>query len=141
MKFVLIIIFLFIINAALFSWGKKEKADASQQSPPTFPTAAGIDEPVRFVNENSPRDEKNSSAVKIVGRVQIFGSEPRTFAGIVDENGIEYAVYPESQEAALRELQRYLIEFTVIPLDEPRGYAAAFLGGGTVTLLEWKIIR
>ena len=80
------------------------------------------------------------SSVMIRGRVQIYGNEPHTFAGIVDENGTEYAVYPRSSEDELRPLQGYLIEFTVIMLDETQGYGGMFLGGGTVTPVSWEIL-
>jgi len=78
---------------------------------------------------------------KITGRVKIYGNEPHTFAGIVDEKGTEFAVYPPEQEEKLRQLQGYLIEFTVIFLDEPKGEGALYLKGGTVNPLEWSIIR
>ena len=81
------------------------------------------------------------NTVKITGTVEIYGSEPYTFAGIVDENHVEYAVYPPSQEAELRKLQGRLIAFTVLMLNEPKGYGSLFLKGGTVTPLSWEIIR
>ena len=81
------------------------------------------------------------NAVKITGRVQVYGNEPRTFVGIVDVNGIEYAVYPRSKERELRQLQGRLIEFTVVFLDKPKAHGSLFLKGGTVTPIEWKIIR
>jgi hypothetical protein len=79
---------------------------------------------------------------KITGRVQVYGNEPFTFVGIVDEAGIEYAVYPYSKEAELVWLQGHLIEFTVIFLDDPpRTEASLTLRGGTVTPVSWVIIR
>jgi len=77
----------------------------------------------------------------LTGRIQIYGNEPHTFVGIIDENGAEYAVYPPEQEEKLRKLQGHLIEFTVIFLDKPQGYGSLFLQGGTITPLEWRIIR
>ena len=108
------IIFLFFLFAALniFSLGKKE-ADNSSQNPP--PGA--------------------NNTVNIVGQIRIFGSEPHTFVGIVDQNGVEYAVYSPHREAELRRLQGNLIEFTVVMLDEPRSFGGIFLRGGTVTPL------
>jgi hypothetical protein len=79
--------------------------------------------------------------VKITGTVQIYGNEPHTFAGITGENGEEYAIYPPSREDELRALQGRLIDFTVIILDEPKGFGSLFLRGGTVTPVEWHIIR
>jgi len=89
---------------------------------------------------SSPASEVENT-VKITGMVQIYGNEPHTFVGIVDENGTEYAVYPPSQEAELRKLQGHLIEFTVIMLDEPKGEGGLYLKGGTVTPISWEIIR
>ena len=81
------------------------------------------------------------NTVKITGTVHIYGNEPHTFVGIVDERGNEYAVYPVSKEAELRKLQGHLIVFTVIMLDEPKGEGGLYLKGGTVTPLSWEIIR
>ena len=78
---------------------------------------------------------------KITGRVQVYGSEPRTYVGIVDTHGVEYAVYPPSRGDELRRLQGRLIEFTVVFLDEPQGFGSLFLKGGTVTPIKWEIIR
>jgi len=82
-----------------------------------------------------------NNMIKITGRVKIFGNEPHTFVGIVDEKGTEFAVYPREQEEKLRKLQGHLIEFTVIILDEPKGEGSLYLKGGTVQPLEWGIIR
>ena len=79
---------------------------------------------------------------KITGRVQIYGNEPHTFVGIIDQqDGTEYAVYPPSKEEELRGLQGHLIEFTVIKQDEPMGLGGLQLKGGTVTVVEWRIVR
>ena len=89
------------------------------------------------------KDEMNhaGNTVKITGMIQIYGNEPHTFVGIVDENGTEYAVYPASCEEKLRALQGHLIEFTVVFFDEPQGFGGLFLKGGTVEPLDWKIIK
>jgi len=81
------------------------------------------------------------TTARITGRVQIYGNEPHTFVGIVDENGAEYAVYPSSTEDELRSLQGHLIAFTVVFLDGPKGEGGLYLKGGTVTPLSWEIIR
>ena len=89
---------------------------------------------------NNPGTEQEGT-MKIRGQVRIYGNEPQTFAGIVDENGTAYSIYPPEREKELRQLQGHLIEFTVILLDEPRGYGSLFLRGGTVTPLSWVIIQ
>ena len=86
-------------------------------------------------------DSPVENTTKITGMVQVYGNEPHTFVGIVDEAGVEYAVYPPSKEAELRELQGHLIEFTVVFLSEPHGEGSLYLRGGTVTPLIWVIIR
>ena len=78
--------------------------------------------------------------VKITGMVQVYGSEPHTFVGIAGENGVEYAVYPKAMENELMSLQGYLIEFTVIFVEE-ESYGSFYLRGGTVTPVRWKVIR
>jgi hypothetical protein len=90
---------------------------------------------------NSPSASKVENTAKITGMVQVYGNEPHTFVGIVDEKGIEYAVYPPSSEAELIKLQGHLIAFTVIVLDEPKGEGGLYLKGGTVTPLSWEILR
>jgi hypothetical protein len=90
-------------------------------------------------NIQSGADAENTA--RITGSVRIYGSEPHTFVGIVDEKGTEYAVYPPSKEEELRKLQGHLIDFTVIFMDEPQGYGSLFLKGGTVTPVNWEIIR
>ena len=105
-----IFILLFVFTAfSVFSMGKKEKTN-------------------------------DSSAEKtITGKIRIYGNEPHTFVGIIDEKGTEYAVYSPSQEGELRKLQGHLIEFVVIFLDEPKGFGR--LQGGTVTPVRWKVIQ
>ena len=81
------------------------------------------------------------NTARITGRVQIYGNEPRTFVGIVDQANTEYAVHPPSVANELRRLQGHLIEFTVIFLGEPQGEGGMYLRGGTITPLSWEIIR
>jgi len=85
--------------------------------------------------------DESKEVVKMVGRVEVYGNEPHTFTGIVNEEGTQYSVYPPSQEAELRKLQGHLIEFTVIFLDEPQGFASLFLNGGTVTPVSWEVLQ
>jgi len=90
---------------------------------------------------NNTGSTVSGNVFKITGRVQIYGNEPNTFTGIVDQAGTEYAVYPPAQEERLRALQGHLIEFTVIPINEPKSYGSLFLKGGTVEPITWEIIR
>ena len=76
----------------------------------------------------------------IIGRVQVYGNSPFTFVGIEDEEGTEYAVYPKAKETELRELQGYLIEFTVVFHDESKAYGGMYLKGGTVEPVRWEIL-
>jgi len=103
-------------------------------------TASGDQREQGLLNE-TPLATNVENTVKITGTVHIYGNEPHTFVGIVDERGNEYAVYPVSKEAELRKLQGHLIVFTVIMLDEPKGEGGLYLKGGTVTPLSWEIIR
>jgi hypothetical protein len=124
LRIVFILVFV-ILATNLFSFGRREKVGDSQDSQ----------------NNNVEAAETAENIIKILGKIQIYGNEPHTFAGIVDEDGNEYAIYPSFREDELRGLQGHLIDFTVILLDEPRGYGSLFLRGGTVTPLNWEIIR
>ena len=126
--FVLILFFVFILPN-VFPCGKNE-ARNPQPLPATSP-----DITAEQVNTGT------NNMTKLTGRVQIYGSEPHTFVGIVDGNGTEYAVYPREKEEELRKMQGHLIEFTVVFLDDPQAYGSLFLKGGTVTPLNWEIIN
>ena len=133
---VILFTFLFIILAFnAFSLGKKEADNTSVYTPDNSV------EPINAGNqlENS-MENRMENTTTIRGKIQIYGSEPHTFVGIVAENGTEYAVFPPSKEEELRMLQGYLIEFTVVLSDEPQGFGSMFLRGGTVTPIEWKIL-
>ena len=122
-----ILVFLFMLTAInLFALGRREKMNDFQHS---------------FADNIETINAGAENTIKILGRVQIYGNEPHTFLGIIDENGVEYAVYPQSREEELRKLQGHLIEFTVIVLDNPQGYGSLFLRGGTVTPITWGIIQ
>jgi hypothetical protein len=125
MKIIVFLLFFICVIPNVFPCGKKEKNNVQ----PVTVESAGAE----------GRGTGNMS--KITGRVKIFGNEPHTFAGIVDENGTEFAVYPPEQEEKLRKLQGHLIEFTVIVLDEQKGEGSLYLKGGTINPLEWSIIR
>jgi len=117
MKLTILLLFFICVIPNVFPCGKKE-----------------------VKNVNAER-RGTGNVIKITGRVKIYGNEPHTFVGIVDEKGTEFAVYPPEQEEKLRKLQGYLIEFTVIFLEQPKGEGALYLKGGTVNPLEWSIIR
>ena len=123
MKLLLLVIFIAFSTFNLYAFGRREKMNEPQTSP---------SECYVTTIENT---------ITLIGRVQVYGNEPHTFVGIVDENGIEYAVYPPKQEALLRGLQGHLIKFTVIMLNEPRGFGSLILTGGTVTPVTWQIIQ
>jgi hypothetical protein len=86
-------------------------------------------------------EEKVEDTIQITGRIVIFGNEPFIYAGIVAEDGLNYAIYPEETERELMALQGYLIEFTVIPMEEEKVYGSLFLRGGTVKPISWEIVR
>jgi hypothetical protein len=75
----------------------------------------------------------------ITGRVQIYGNEPHTFAGIIDEKGVAYAAYPQEKAKELEKFQGRLIEFEVEFVDDPQIYNR--LEGGVITPLKWRIIK
>jgi len=131
MKSIVFLLFFIFILPNVFPCGKKE-ANNPQPLPASSPDIIIIAEEDNIRTENM---------TKITGRVQIYGSEPHTFVGIVDERENEYAVYPPEQENELRRLQGHLIEFTVVFLEKPQGYGSLFLKGGTVTPVTWEIIR
>jgi hypothetical protein len=118
----------------LFSSGIREEKNNVENS-------SVNNEAVETIDGGNGSGISMKNTAKITGTVQIYGNEPHTFAGIAGENGEEYAVYPPSCEDELRTLQGRLIDFTVIILDEPKGYGSLFLRGGTVTPVEWHIIR
>ena len=129
MKVVFFLVFFILLACNIFSFGRREKVSDSQNSPPNSAEIA--------TTGNQPDTDKT---MKILGQIQVYGSEPHTFAGIVAQDGIMYAIYPPSREDELRELQGHLIEFTVTLLDEPKGFGSLFLRGGTVTPLSWEIM-
>ena len=131
MKFIFFLIFFVSIIGSVFSFGVKE-VNNSKPLPVASPDPINTGEKFNTDMEN---------VIKITGYVQIYGNEPHTFAGIKDENGVEYSIFPPEQEEKLRSLQGNLIEFTVTTLDKPQGYGSLFLKGETVTPLNWKIIR
>jgi len=90
--------------------------------------------------EKNPAGKSGKNTTILVGRIVVYGNEPHTFVGIVDEHDVAYSIYPPNNEAKLRKLQGNLIEFTVILLDEPQDYAGMVLGK-TLTLIDWKVVK
>jgi hypothetical protein len=132
MKFTFFILLYVFVTFAAFSFGRREGEKKDSQEPPVYINTVDIANQANAGAENT---------IKIIGRIQIYGNEPNTFVGIVDENGAEYAVYAPAREEELRKLQGHLINFTVVFLYEPQGYGSLFLKGGTVMPIEWEIIR
>ncbi|MDR2701733.1 MAG: hypothetical protein LBB72_04815 [Spirochaetaceae bacterium] len=89
-------------------------------------------------NNHAGSGGKNTTT--LIGRIQVYGNEPHTFVGIVDEHDVAYSIHPPNEEAELWKLQGYLIEFTVIFLDKPQGNAGLILGR-TLTLIDWKVLN
>ena len=122
MKVLNLTLLFFIIIFNLFSFGKRETVTSHP------------------LDGSFPSEHLNTgNSINISGRVQIYGNEPHTFVGIVSEDRKVYSVYPQSQEQVLMGLQGYLINFTVVLLDEAQGYGSLFLRDGTVTVISWKI--
>jgi hypothetical protein len=78
-----------------------------------------------------------ASVKTLSGRVQIFGNEPHTYAGIVAGDKA-YAIYPPEKEAELRLFQGQDLLFTVRFLEKPQGYGSLFLTDGCVTPISWR---
>ena len=109
-------------------------------------SASGGREASKHSQPPPPGPSVPENARTLLGSIVMFGNEPFSFAGIVEENGAEYAVYPRERREELRLLQGHLIEFTVLPLDETqRAQAQATegvsLGGGWVMLYHYRIVH
>ena len=136
MRFIILSLAVLGTLSCAAAWGDKLKHDSPNNQPISSEESVESEEidVVDFV------DTVERTAI-ITGMVRIFGNEPHTYVGIVDEGGTEYAVYPRSVEDELRKLQGRLIVFTVTVLAEPKGEGGMYLKGGTVTPLTWEIIR
>jgi hypothetical protein len=125
-------LFFIVAVSAAFSFGRKETVNNPQNTPVIVET----------VDTANQANTSENNTTTITGTIQIYGSEPHTFVGIIDnQDRTEYAVHPPAIEQELRGLQGRLIEFTVIKQDEPLGFGGLQLKGGTVTVVEWRIIR
>lgn len=80
----------------------------------------------------------HSARTTIRGTVRIVGNEPHTLVGIRAENGKSYAVLPPEKADAIRALQGKTVDFIVVP--DPSVKNPLF-PDGTVTVLDWKIVK
>jgi hypothetical protein len=80
-----------------------------------------------------------SSNQKFIGSVRIYGSEPHTYVGIVNEKDDKmYRLSNNTKDSELRALQGKRIEFTVKALSDGKGsYPPA---DGVITLLSYKVL-
>ncbi len=86
----------------------------------------------------SGRDKVESAKlepVTVVGQIGVYGNEPRTWLGFVDNKGVEYGL--EASEAdlnELRNLQGILLEISGLLEPVPEGQPAGFqtLSGGKI---------
>lgn len=79
--------------------------------------------------------------VTVVGQIGVYGNEPHTWLGFVDQQGVEYAL--DATADVLQELQKMqglILEITgeldAIPEGQPVGFQA--LSGGTLHVEEFK---
>lgn len=95
----------------------------------------------------SGRDKMESATmqpIKVVGQIGVYGNEPHTWLGFVDQKGVEYALdtTPEMQKE-LRNLQGVLLELSgflePVPEGQPVGFQA--LSGGTIELEEYSVYK
>lgn len=91
----------------------------------------------------SGRDKVEASVVQpvtLVGQIGVYGNEPHTWLGFVDQKGVEYALdaTPEMIKD-LRSLQGVLLEISgfleTVPEDQLLGYQ--ILSGGTIEVEEF----
>ena len=136
MRCFFIIVLLFFLSFYIFPSGIWDKVKNDMNA-----DAILSSDDVNLTNIENQLSNNHENIITFLGRVQIYGNEPHTFVGIIDENHIEYAVYSPAQEGELKLLQGHLIKFTVILLNENHGYGGLFLKGGTVEPIKWEIIR
>jgi len=83
MKIVFFALFSIVTIPGIFSLGNKEKRNNPQNQPITG---------TEIVAAPNQADTGKNDTVKIIGKIQIYGNEPFTFVGIIDQDKIEYAV-------------------------------------------------
>lgn len=79
--------------------------------------------------------------VTVVGQIGVYGNEPHTWLGFVDQKGVEYALDATADMLQeLRGMQGLILEITgkldAIPEGQPAGFQA--LSGGTLHVQEFK---
>ena len=95
----------------------------------------------------SGRDKVETAAlqpVKVVGQVGVYGNEPHTWLGFVDQGGGEYALdaTPEVLKE-LRNLQGVLLEISGFLEPVPEGQPVGFqtLSGETIRIEEYSVYK
>ena len=136
MKHALFVLVFVLTAFNLLAFGRREKVNDTQHL-----QAQAQPGNIEAIDSNSQAGAEMENTINIVGTVRIYGNEPHTFAGILGEDGTEYAVFPPSKENEIRELQGHLIEFAVILLEDGQGYGSLFLRGGTVTPVSWRLVQ
>lgn len=79
--------------------------------------------------------------VTVVGQIGVYGNEPHTWLGFVDQKGVEYALDATADTLQeLRKLQGIILEITgkldAVSAGQPVGFQA--LSGGTLYVEEFK---
>ena len=138
MKGIFCMLFFTLMTSGIFALGIAEEKNAARSQPLVIGETNETVSPI-IADEGTAVLEEAKTI--ITGRIAVFGNEPHTFLGIVDENGKEYAVYSPDYEAELKKLQGQKIEFTVDILNEIKVYGSLFLKGGTVKPVSWKILE
>lgn len=86
-------------------------------------------------------DAAKFRSVTVVGQIGVYGNEPHTWLGFVDQKGVEYALdAPADILEQLRNMQGFILEVTG-KLDEmPKGQPVGLqvLSGGTIHVEEFK---
>ena len=80
--------------------------------------------------------------VTVVGQIGVYGNEPHTWLGFVDNNGMEYGLEASSADLAeLRKLQGYLLEVTGLLEPATEGALVGFhsLSGGKIYVEKYKV--
>lgn len=89
---------------------------------------------------------ENKERVTIVGHINVYGSMPHTYLGIVADDKKEYTILAEKDILSqLQKTQGQIIAFTgvVIPRDDENGTKMLFqtLKDGKFELVSWQIIK
>lgn len=97
--------------------------------------------PVLAFGGRDKAEAAKSRQVTVVGQIGVYGNEPHTWLGFVDQKGVEYALDATTDVLQeLRRLQGVILELTgeldAIPEGQPVGFQA--LSGGTLHVEEFK---